>query len=167
VAACIAGKVFVDCNNNHVQDGEELGVPGVKLVTSQGKVLVTDVEGKYSLCGLPPRGQSIVIDMSTMPHGSRMTTTSSRNAGDAESLFLDLQNGELRRADFAEGSCSNRVLEQVRARRAQGETGSVQGERGSSLSLDRKPVSAPQQSTETANQAGGTVPQRQAGKEAR
>ena len=31
------------------------------------------------------------------------------------SLWLDLKNGELHRADFIEVSCSNTVLEQVKA----------------------------------------------------
>jgi uncharacterized repeat protein (TIGR01451 family) len=34
--ACVLGKVFVDCNGNHVQDREELGIPGVRLVLQDG-----------------------------------------------------------------------------------------------------------------------------------
>jgi hypothetical protein len=34
--ACVVGKVFVDCNGNHVQDREELGIPGVRLVLQDG-----------------------------------------------------------------------------------------------------------------------------------
>jgi hypothetical protein len=34
--ACVLGKVFVDCNGNHVQDAEELGIPGVRLVMQDG-----------------------------------------------------------------------------------------------------------------------------------
>ena len=33
--ACVLGKVFVDCNHNHVQDREELGIPGVRLYFSR------------------------------------------------------------------------------------------------------------------------------------
>lgn len=160
--ACVVGKVFVDCNHNHVQDNEELGIPGVRMYLTDGTSLISDVEGKYSLCGLAPRTQVLVVDQTTLPRGSRLTTTSSRNAGDAGSLFLDLKNGELHRADVVEGSCSNRVLEQVKARRARGETQGVDTEqRGQVLRFDGKPVTAPAQATDSARQRGGTVKPRQ------
>ena len=157
--ACVLGKVFVDCNGNHIQDPEELGVPGVRLVMSDGTTLISDSEGKYSMCGLTPRSHVLKVDMTTMPVGSRMTTSSNRNLGDAESLWLDLKNGELHRADFIEGSCSNRVLDQVKARRAQGEVRSVEREKphGPALRFESKAhgldrTSTPQQGTDTANQ---------------
>ena len=127
--ACVLGKVFVDCNNNHVQDPEEIGIPGVRLVLSEGTQLIADSEGKFSLCGLEPRSQVIRVDPSTLPRGARMTTSSNRNLGDAGSLWLDLKNGELHRADFIEGSCSVPVIEQVKARRAQGEIRAPESER--------------------------------------
>ncbi len=157
--ACVLGKIFVDCNNNHVQDPEELGIPGVRLVLSDGTVLISDVEGKYSQCGLPPRSHVMKVDPSTLPRGSRLTTSSNRNLGDAGSLWLDLKNGELHRADFVEGSCNNSVLEQVKARRAQGEVRSVESEKkgGPALRFDSKAhqldtLRSPQQGTDGANQ---------------
>ncbi len=151
--ACVLGKVFVDCNNNHVQDEEELGIPGVRLYFSDGTWLVSDSEGKYSYCGLPPRSHTLKVDPSTLPVGSRLTTSSNRNLGDADSLFLDLKNGELHRADFVEGSCSNPVLEQTKARRTQGEVRAPENEAGQSqLRFESKPLRAPQQATESANQ---------------
>ena len=129
--ACVLGKIFVDCNGNHVQDAEEIGIPGVRLVISDGTTLISDSEGKYSYCGLPPRSHVMRVDESTLPRGSRLTTSSNRNLGDAGSLWLDLKNGELARADFIEGSCSPGVLEQVKARRAQGEIRSVETEKKS------------------------------------
>lgn len=126
--ACVVGKIFVDCNNNHVQDPEEIGIPGVRLVISDGTTLVSDSEGKYSYCGLPPKSHVMRVDETTLPLGSRLTTSSNRNLGDAGSLWLDLKNGELHRADFVEGSCRAPVLDQVKARRAQGEIRSVEKE---------------------------------------
>jgi hypothetical protein len=154
--ACVIGKVYVDCNNNHVQDAEELGIPGVRLVLHNGNSLITDVDGKYSLCGLPPRTGVLVVDQTTLPRGSRLTTSSNRNAGDAASLFLDLKNGELHRADFIEGSCSNTVLEQVKARRSRGEVQAVDTEKrgGRVLKFDGKPAGAPAQATDSARQRG-------------
>jgi hypothetical protein len=118
--ACVLGKIFVDCNGNHVQDAEEIGIPGVRLYFQDGTYLVSDSEGKYSMCNLLPRTHVLKVDPSTLPRGSRLTTSSNRNAGDANSLFLDLRNGELHRADFIEGSCAAPVLEQVQAAPSQG-----------------------------------------------
>ncbi len=157
--ACVLGKVFVDCNNNHVQDREELGIPGVRLVMSDGTTLVSDSEGKYGICGVPPKSHVLKVDPLTLPRGSRLTTSSNRNLGDAGSLWLDLKNGELHRADFVEGSCSNTVLEQVKARRAQGEVRAPEPEKkgGSPLRFDSKAhgkstLTSPQQGTDGANQ---------------
>ena len=157
--ACVLGKVFVDCNGNHVQDSEELGVPGVRLLLSDGTNLISDSEGKYSVCGLPPRSHVLRIDPHTLPRGSRLTTSSNRNLGEAGSLWLDLKNGELHRADFIEGSCSNTVLDQVKARRAQGEVRAPETERGGqpALRFDSKAhgldaLNTPQQGTDGANQ---------------
>lgn len=152
--ACVLGKVFVDCNHNHVQDAEELGIPGVRLYFEDGRHVVTDSEGKYNRCGLQPKSHVLAPDASTLPQGARLTTSSNRNLGDPRSLFIDLKNGELHRADFIEGSCSNRVLEQVRARRAQGEVRSVETERraGPMLQFRSQPPGAPPQATNSANQ---------------
>ncbi|KRG63204.1 hypothetical protein ABB26_13070 [Stenotrophomonas humi] len=151
--ACVLGKVFVDCNNNHLQDNEELGIPGVRLYFSNGTWVISDSEGKYSYCGLTPQSHTLKVDPSTLPAGSRLTTSSNRNLGDADSLFLDLKNGELHRADFIEGSCSNPLLEQVKARRTQGEVRAPETETGQSqLRFESKPARAPQQATDSANQ---------------
>ncbi len=157
--ACVLGKVFVDCNHNHLQDREELGIPGVRLLMSDGTTLVSDSEGKYSVCGVPPRSHVLKVDPLTLPRGSRLTTSSNRNLGDAGSLWLDLKNGELHRADFIEGSCSNTVLEQVKARRAQGEVRAPEPEKkgAPALRFDSKAhgkgtFSSPQQGTDGANQ---------------
>ncbi|MBL0088705.1 MAG: DUF11 domain-containing protein [Ideonella sp.] len=157
--ACVLGKVFVDCNGNHVQDAEELGIPGVRLVMQDGTTLISDSEGKYSVCGLPARSHVLRIDPLTLPRGGRLTTSSNRNLGDAGSLWLDLKSGEMHRADFIEGSCSNTVIEQVKARRAQGEVRAPETEKPGqpALRFDSKAhglstLTSPQQGTDGANQ---------------
>jgi len=90
------------------------------LVMLDGSYVVTDSEGKYSLCGVKPQTHVIKVDRTTLPAGARMLPSSNRNAGVGDSLFVDMKGGELARADFIEGSCSAEVLEQVKARRAQG-----------------------------------------------
>ncbi|MFM2119640.1 MAG: hypothetical protein RL722_1108, partial [Pseudomonadota bacterium] len=154
--ACVIGKVYVDCNHNHVQDAEELGIPGVRLYREDGSFFITDVEGKYSACGLASRLGVLVVDPSTLPRGSRLMVSANRNAGDAASLFLDLKSGELHRADFIEGSCSNRVMEQVKARRQRGEVNAVDTvpATGPVLKFDSKPTFAPPRATDCARQLG-------------
>jgi uncharacterized repeat protein (TIGR01451 family) len=126
--ACVIGKVYVDCNGNSIQDREELGIPGVRLLFSDGTFVVSDVEGKYSYCGLSPKTHGLKVDPLSMPRGSRLTTSSNRNALDPNSLFIDLKAGELHRADFLEGSCSDEVLRQIKARRSVGEPGAAERE---------------------------------------
>ena len=121
---CVIGKVYVDCDGNHVQNPDggpnEVGIPGVRLVTLDGSYVITDVEGKYSLCGLSAQTHVFKIDRSTLPAGSRMVPSSNRNAGVGDSIIVDMRGGELARADFIEGSCSREVNEQVRIRRERG-----------------------------------------------
>ena len=119
--ACIAGKVFVDCNGNQVQDVGEFGIPGVRLWLQDGTYFITDSEGKYSYCGIRPVLHVMKVDRATLPVGSRLTESSNRNVGDPGSLLLEIKKGELHRADFIEGTCSAPVVEQVKTRRTQGE----------------------------------------------
>jgi uncharacterized repeat protein (TIGR01451 family) len=118
--ACIIGKVYVDCNQNKVQDAGEPGIPGVRLYMQDGTNITTDENGQYSFCGVRPITHVIKVDPTTMPVGARLGVTSSRNAGDADMLILDPKNGELHRADFREMSCFPKVLEQVHERRRLG-----------------------------------------------
>jgi uncharacterized repeat protein (TIGR01451 family) len=118
--AFILGKVFMDCNFNRIQDDEELGIPGVRLYLEDGTFVVSDTEGKYSFYGLRPITHVLKLDTTTMPVDAQLVTTANRNAGDPQSLFVDLKGGELHRADFATDTCTEEVEEEVRARREQG-----------------------------------------------
>jgi uncharacterized repeat protein (TIGR01451 family) len=117
VTACVVGKIYVDCNGNRLQDAGEPGIPGVRVYFEDGTNLTTDENGNYSLCGLRPVTHVVKVDKTTLPAGSRLVVLSSRNAGDGDSLFADLRDGELHRADFAEGSCTDKVMEDVKRRR--------------------------------------------------
>ena len=123
--ACVAGKVFVDCNQNGgqdkgerngVQDKGELGIPGVRLYMEDGTNMTTDENGQYSICGVRAISHVMQVDTTTMPIGSRMGITSNRNLGDGVSLLMNIKAGELYRADFIEGSCTPSILEQVNQR---------------------------------------------------
>jgi uncharacterized repeat protein (TIGR01451 family) len=131
---CVIGKVYTDCDGNHVQNNasgsREVGIPGVRLVLLDGSYVVTDSEGKYSVCGLPSRTHVLKVDRKTLPAGALLLPSSNRNAGDGGSLFVDLKGGEMGRADFIEGSCSPQVLDQIKARRAQGGVVAPENETG-------------------------------------
>ena len=128
--ACIIGKVFVDCNQNKVQDScedetgkcstGEPGIPGVRLYMEDGTNITTDENGQYSICGIRAINHVMQVDMTTMPIGSRMGLTSNRNLGDGVSLLMNPKAGELYRADFIESSCYPKILEQVEQRKQNG-----------------------------------------------
>ena len=61
---------------------------------------------------------------------SKPYTTGSRNVGDPDSLFVDLRNGELHRADFRIASCTTDVRNQVFGRRPAGEVVAPEVEKG-------------------------------------
>jgi uncharacterized repeat protein (TIGR01451 family) len=131
--ACVIGKVFVDCNQNKVQDAcvdeagkegkcspGEPGIPGVRLYMEDGTNITTDENGQYSICGIRAISHVMQVDMTTMPVGSRMGLTSNRNLGDGVSLLMNPKAGELYRADFIESSCYPKILEQVEQRKQNG-----------------------------------------------
>ena len=119
--AFVIGKVYLDCNRNRSQDQDELGIPGVRLYMEDGTYVISDSEGKYSFYGVSTRTHVLKLDQTTMPHGSELIDLSNRNAGDPGSQFIDVKQGELRKANFAEGSCADEVVEQVKTRRAKAE----------------------------------------------
>jgi uncharacterized repeat protein (TIGR01451 family) len=115
--ACIAGKVFMDCNQNKVQDNNEPGIPGVRLYMEDGTNITTDENGQYSICGVRAITHVMAVDMTTMPVGSRMGIVSNENLGSGKSLMLNIKAGELHRADFIESSCFPKIAEQIEQRR--------------------------------------------------
>ncbi len=159
---CIIGKVYVDCDGTHTQNNEsgsrELGIPGVRLVMLDGTYMITDNEGKYSICGVKPQTHVIKVDRSTLPKGSRLLPSSNRNAGVGDSIFVDLKGGELARADFIEGSCSPEVLDQVKARRAQGGVLAPEKELPADLKIDNRPNEAQQQILPSLRPAAPSAP---------
>jgi hypothetical protein len=76
----VTGKVFDDANRNGYQDGDETGLPGVRLVTARGLAAKTDSHGRYHItCAITPhesRGSDFVLklDDRTLPSGFRSST---------------------------------------------------------------------------------------------
>ena len=63
----VTGKVFDDYNRNGYQDGDEAGLPGVRVVTARGLAATTDAHGRYHLtCAIVPhesRGSNFVLKL--------------------------------------------------------------------------------------------------------
>jgi hypothetical protein len=76
----VLGKVFDDANRNGQQDSGEAGVPGVRLVTTNGLAATTDGYGRYHItCAVVPhesRGSNFVLklDDRSLPTGFRAST---------------------------------------------------------------------------------------------
>ena len=140
--AFVIGKVFLDCNRNRTQDDDEWGIPGVRLYMEDGTYVISDSEGKYSIYGISPRTHVLKLDQTTMPHGSELIDLSNRNAGDPGSRFVDVKSGELHKANFAEGTCAEDVVAQVKARRAKAEREDqeIQQSLKTQLSPDGQPI---------------------------
>ncbi len=115
--AYLIGKVYADCNGNRIQEPDEMGIPAIRIYLDDGTFAVTDSEGKYSLYGLTPRTHVAKLDTTTLPAGARLEVLDNRNAFDPGSQFVDLQNGELHKADFAIAGCSDPLREEVAARK--------------------------------------------------
>ncbi len=131
----IIGKVFVDCNQNHLQDAGELGIPGVRLYLENGTFAITDSAGKYNFFGVTPQTHVLKLDTASLPPGAALQSLSNRNAGNPSSRFVDLKKRELHKADFAEGSCTPALLADVEARREQSAAWLPETEKGLSTEL--------------------------------
>jgi len=76
----VTGKVFDDGNRNGYQDGDEGGLPGVRVVTTRGLAATTDQYGRYHItCAVVPhesRGSNFALklDDRTLPSGFRPST---------------------------------------------------------------------------------------------
>jgi uncharacterized repeat protein (TIGR01451 family) len=105
--ACIVGKVYADCNGNGVQDTGERGIPRVALYLEDGTSMTSDENGQYSVCGVRAVTHVLKVDAKTIPKGSKLGITSNRNAGDPNTLFVDVLAGQLHNTEFRLDSCSS------------------------------------------------------------
>ncbi len=125
----IVGKVFADCNGNGKQDLDEPGIPGVRVLLEDLTSAVTDIKGKYSLYGVSPLTHVVKIDPLTLPAGYEGEIMNHRNAGDPNSMFVDMKNGQMFRADFAT-SCSPKLASEIATRTKKQGKGFVEAEAG-------------------------------------
>src|SRR6478672_3984609 len=66
----LIGKVYLDRNDNGVQDAGEEGVAGAQLLTADGQIVTADKEGRYSLRDVAPGTHAIRLDtLTAIPKG--------------------------------------------------------------------------------------------------
>ena len=130
----IIGKVYADCNSNGKQDANEPGIPGVRVLLEDLTSAITDINGKYSLYGVSPLTHIVKIDPLTLPAGYQGEIVNHRNAGDPNSMFVDMKNGQMFRADFAT-ACSTTLTSEVAKRTKKQGKGFVEAEAGLSANF--------------------------------
>ncbi|MGR3571929.1 carboxypeptidase regulatory-like domain-containing protein [Brevirhabdus sp.] len=128
--ASIIGTVFMDCNGNGMQDTlEEPGVPGVKIVTQEGLLVVTDEDGRYSLGNLRPVTHVLSLQRTTLPRGAAPVILRAADMSLSGTRLVPLKRGELRSENFALEGCAVATLEEVDHRARQIAGGSAPGDR--------------------------------------
>lgn len=96
----IIGKVFIDDNDNKVQDNGELGVPKIKVFLEDGTYTYTDFEGKYHFEGIKQGLHTVRIDPRSLYTDMELLTVSNQNADNPGSTFVDVKNSGLYKANF-------------------------------------------------------------------
>ena len=113
----LLGKVFLDCNDDRIQNGaSEFGVPGVKIYSQEGISVVTDADGKFSFPNLKAQTHVLSVYRRTLPAGTKVSQARVRDAGKAGSRFVDLKRGEIRAEYFPLSGCSDKTLSDVASR---------------------------------------------------
>ncbi|MBI2516481.1 MAG: DUF11 domain-containing protein [Opitutae bacterium] len=136
------GRVFLDTNRDGRPQPDEPGVPGVRLYLEDGTYAVTDPDGKYSFYGLSPRTHILKPDPLTLPRDTELLATTTRQAGDAASRFVDLKRYELHQANLALVATSAAAVAEIDARRARARrsSGEMKRELDTRLTPDGQPA---------------------------
>ncbi len=95
------GKVWIDATCDGLQNDAEWPLPGVRLYLEDGRFVVTDEHGQYSLENVESGLHTLKLDSTTLPAGLDLVPLDTRHAADPGSRFARVSRGELHRADFA------------------------------------------------------------------
>lgn len=97
----IVGRVYFDINNNRMADEGEAGVPGVRLYLENGTYTITDSQGKYHFEDIKAGTHVIKLDRGSLPKGVMLLPAPRVSGlGDTDSILVNLQRGELYKANF-------------------------------------------------------------------
>ncbi|WP_374359966.1 SdrD B-like domain-containing protein [Pseudoduganella danionis] len=92
-AAAIGDRVWLDSNKNGLQDCDECGVAGVKVILLDadgkqvGNAVTTDCDGNYMFSNLKPGVYTVQFDKSSLPEGMTFTKA---NQGTSDSVDSDV-----------------------------------------------------------------------------
>lgn len=96
----IFGKVFIDQNDDRMQNFAEPGIAGVRLILENGAYVITDREGKYHFSGIKPGMHVLRLDESTLPPGVKAEIIDSQNIFNPLSRTIELRYGTPHKANF-------------------------------------------------------------------
>jgi uncharacterized repeat protein (TIGR01451 family) len=96
----IFGRVFVDQNDDRVQNHAEPGIQGVRLILEDGTYVLTDRDGKYHFSGIKPGMRVLRLDETTLPPGMKVAVVDSQNALNPLSRMVELRYGTPHKANF-------------------------------------------------------------------
>ncbi len=137
--AIIIGKVFVDNNDNGIQNNEKIstnttpeggkvelchdepGIPGVVLYLEDGTRVITDQHGKFSIPGVTPGTHVLRVDTSSLPEGVELTASSGRFMGDGTSQFITTGYGTIFKANFTARPLKKSTVPPARDKKTPGE----------------------------------------------
>lgn len=76
----LIGKVFLDTNGDGIQNSNEQGIVGVRLVSVTGIIIETNIDGQFHLQDLSRQSQNILLklDLSSLPKNVILTTENPR-----------------------------------------------------------------------------------------
>lgn len=63
----IAGRVWLDINENGKFDADEQPLADIRVVTASGRDTMTDADGNFTLADLPPGEHVVLLDEKTLP----------------------------------------------------------------------------------------------------
>jgi len=88
VTYCLGDYIWDDKNKNGIQESDESGVSGVKVILNEtGNSMLTGTNGEYEFCELEDGNYSITIDKDTLPTDYVFTE---KNIGDNDFIDSDI-----------------------------------------------------------------------------
>lgn len=104
----IVGKVFADCNADGRQVPGEYGIPGVRLFLQNGRSVLTDENGLFTISNVQPGTNVLRLERSTLPQGARLTADGVHDVAGLGTRMMPMLKGEMHRVDFAIDVCSEK-----------------------------------------------------------
>ncbi len=87
------GKVWIDATCDGLQNDAEWPLPGVRLYLEDGRFVVTDEHGQYSLENVDSGLHALKLDATTLPAGLDLVPLDTRHAADPSSRFVRVSRG--------------------------------------------------------------------------